>query len=117
MILLFVLIYFIILIIIEFIFIIRKVPNKQYIEYKKIDNKEIVKENLYYNTTDKDVEIDNYIGQFYILNHYGFYINNNHWNILPENYLYNFIIPVKIKIIKINNNIEYYSNLEIEKKK
>lgn len=114
------LIYFIILIIIEFLHIIfSNKEDKELLKLHPIDKEDdIYKYNLLYNSSEEDVNINNYIGKFYLKNEYGFYINLNNWNLLETGILYNFLVPVNIKIIKIDTNIEYYidDNTEIIKK-
>ena len=60
-------------------------------------------------TLSKDIKLENYKGYFYTKNNYGFYIYNNIYNLLENNKLYEFYLPVNIEIINIkNNNINYY---------
>lgn len=109
------LIYFILLIIIEFIFIFTSGKHKSYIKIENIENIEnldIVKNKLKLENSEEDVDIKNYIGKFLVKNNYGFFINLDNWNLLENNKLYDFIIPVNIKILKIKKegNIEYFIN-------
>jgi hypothetical protein len=110
------LIYFIILIILEFFFICLSSNNKKKdvnIEnVKNLDKIDLNKEKLKKINSDDDVNINNYIGKFLLNNHYGFYISLNNWNLLEPNKLYEFRLPVNIKIVKIKHdkNIEYLIN-------
>ena len=109
MILIIIIIYFVILAIIEFLFIVfSKNEKKDYIKIDKFDkitqneiNETIRKHNLTINNSNEDVNINNYIGKFYLENEYGFYTNLNKKNLLESNVLYIFDIPVNIQIIKI----------------
>lgn len=124
MILLVVVIYFIILAVLEFIFILLSRNNKKnYInldnledlEDTKIDNV-IESNNLILNKSNNNVNISNYIGKFYLTSHYGFYINLDKFHLLESKKLYEFNIPVNIKLIKIDEKTDliYYCNIEIE---
>ena len=109
------LIYFIILIIIEFFFICSTSNKKESIIIENIENIEkidIKKHKLVKEKGENDLDIKNYVGKFVLLNQYGFYINLDNWNLLQPNKLYEFKVPVNIKIIKIKNNedIEYLLN-------
>ena len=107
------LIYFIILIIIEFFFICCNLNKKQNViieNIENIDKFDIKKNKLLKEKSDKDIDIKNYVGKFLILNQYGFYINLDNWNLLLPKKLYDFKIPVNIKIIRINEDIEYLLN-------
>lgn len=109
------LIYFILLIIIEFIFIFTSGKQKSYIKIENVENIEnldIVKNKLKLENSEEDVDIKNYIGKFLVKNNYGFFINLDNWNLLENNKLYDFTIPVNIKILKIKKegNIEYFIN-------
>ena len=110
------LIYFILLIIIEFYFICTsssyKKENVKIEDIKNLDKLDIKKNNLVKIISDNDVDIKNYVGKFLLYYEYGFYINLDNWNLLESKKLYEFKVPVNIKIIKINNNIsiEYLIN-------
>ena len=109
------LIYFILLIIIEFFFICSSSNKKESITIENIENIEkfdFKKNKLQKEKSEKDLNIKNFVGKFVLLNQYGFYINVNNWNILQPSKLYEFKVPVNIKIIKIKNNedIEYFLN-------
>lgn len=109
------LIYFILLIIIEFYFICSTSNKKQSIiveDIKNIDKFDIKKHKLVKEKSDNDLDIKNFVGKFVIYNYYGFYINLDNWNLLLPRKLYEFKIPVNIKIVKIKNNedIEYLLN-------
>jgi len=118
MILLLIVIYFVILAVLEFIFILLSRSNeKKYIKLNNLENlvdsdinNLISINNLIINKSCDNVDIKNYIGKFYLESEYGFYINLNHWNLLESKKLYQFDIPVNIKIIKINENTDiiYY---------
>ena len=112
------LIYFILLIIIEFFFICSTSNKKESIivenienieKFEKIDNK---KHQLQKEKSENDLDIKNFVGKFVLNNNYGFYINLDNWNLLQPKKLYEFKVPVNIKIIKIKNNedIEYLLN-------
>ena len=109
------LIYFILLIIIEFFFICSTSNKKESItienieKFEKIDTK---KHKLQKEKSENDIDIKNFVGKFVLLNQYGFYINLDNWNLLQPNKLYEFKVPVNIKIIKVKNNedIEYLLN-------
>ena len=119
MILVIIIIYFVILAVLEFLFIVfSKDEKKEYIKKDTFDNitqnkinEIIIKHNLTINNSNDDVNINNYIGKFYLENEYGFYSNLNKNNLLESNVLYEFDIPVNIEIIKIKNdkNIIYYT--------
>ena len=121
MILLVVVIYFIILAVIEFIFILMSRNNKknninlEAFEDIKIDNV-IESNNLILNKSNKNVNIPNYIGKFYLTSHYGFYTNLDKFHLLESKKLYEFNIPVNIKLVKIDEKTDlvYYCNIEIE---
>ena len=113
MIIIILVIYFIILIIIEFLTII--LSNNKKAKLVKLTNIDkfsdlINKYNLIQEKSIEDLDIKNYIGSFYVKNYNGFFINLDKWNLLESDILYNFSIPVNIKIIKIKNNenIEYF---------
>lgn len=124
MILLVVVIYFIILAVLEFIFILMSRNNKK--NYINLDNLEdledtklnnvIESNNLILNKSSDNVNISNYIGKFYLTSHYGFYTNLDKFHLLESKKLYEFNIPVNIKLIKIDEKIDliYYCNIEIE---
>lgn len=111
-----ILIYFIVLIFIEFLFIILSKSNKNAIyntieiEKENIDNNLFKKYNMISYSSNDNIDIKNFIGKLYIDNYYGFFINLNTWNLMKSNILYEFIYPVNIKIIKIHNDIpiKYY---------
>lgn len=124
MILLVVVIYFIILAVLEFIFILMSRNNKKnYInldnledlEDTKIDNV-IESNNLILNKSNNNINISNYIGKFYLTSYYGFYTNLDKFYLLESKKLYKFNIPVNIKLIKIDEKTDliYYCNIEIE---
>lgn len=110
MILLIVVIYFVILAILELIFILMgRNSKKKYIKLnnlEKLENTEInnviESNNLKINKSSDDINISNYIGKFYLESDYGFYINLDKWNLLESKKLYEFNVPVNIKLIKIN---------------
>lgn len=110
MILLIVVIYFVILAILELIFILMgRNSKKEYIKLnnlEKLENTEInnviESNNLKINKSSDDINISNYIGKFYLESDYGFYINLDKWNLLESKKLYEFNVPVNIKLIKIN---------------
>lgn len=109
------LIYFIILIIIEFFFICFSYNKKESIIIENLENIEKLdtkKYKLSKETSENDIDIKNYIGKFVLLNNYGFYINLDNWYLLDSKKIYEFKVPVNIKIIKIKNNenIEYLIN-------
>ena len=109
------LIYFILLIIIEFFFICSTLNKKESItveNIKNIENFDIKKHKLEKEKSENDIDIKNFVGKFLLLNQYGFYINLDNWNLLQPQKLYEFKVPVNIKIIKIKNNedIEYLFN-------
>ena len=115
MFLIIVLIYFILLILIEVYYLYKLKDPKVYIKVEdikdlnKFDNKI---HRLKDEKSDKDLNITNYIGKFVLKNYYGFFINLDKWNIIEKNKLYNFNIPVNIKILnfKNNENIKYLIN-------
>jgi DNA mismatch repair ATPase MutL len=86
-------------------------------EDKEKENKEKIKENQKV-VNYENIYIDNYIGKFLIKNSYGFFTNLDKWFFIEQDKLYDFIYPVNIKIVPINNSIEYYleDNSEILKK-
>lgn len=106
------LIYFILLIIIEFFFICSASNKKESITVENIDKFYIKKHKLQKEKSENDLDIKNFVGKFVLLNQYGFYINLDIWNLLQSKKLYEFKVPVNIKIIKIKNNedIEYLLN-------
>jgi len=119
------LIYFIILIFLEIIFIISsRYKNKTQELYNIIEkdedkdkdkDKEINKtidEEMILNTSKYDLDIKNYVGKFYIKNYYGFFINLDTWNLLKADKIYQFNVPVNIKILKLKekDDIKYYIN-------
>ena len=109
------LIYFILLIIIEFFFIYSSSNKKDNIiveNIENIDKFDIEKHKLQEKKSENDLDIKMFIGKFVTLNQYGFYINLNNWYLLQPQKLYEFKLPVNIKIIKIKNNesIKYLIN-------
>ena len=122
------LIYFIILIFLECIFIaLARNKNKStelfsIIENNKIDkdvNNEIneelyeeIKKDMRLETSSTDIDIKNYIGKLYIENYYGFFINLDTWNLIQSNKIYQFNVPVNIIILKLKekSDIRYYIN-------
>ena len=109
------LIYFILLIIIEFFFICSTSNKKESITIENIENIDkfdFKKYQLVKEKSENDVDIKNFVGKFVLYNNYGFYINLDNWNLLQSNKLYEFKVPVNIKIIKIKNSedIEYLFN-------
>jgi len=109
------LIYFILLIIIEFFFICSTSNKKKSITVENIERFEkfdIKKHKLQKEKSENDLDIKNFVGKFVLINHYGFYINLDNWNLLHSKKLYEFKVPVNIKIIKIKNeeDIEYLLN-------
>ena len=119
MILLIVVIYFVILAILELIFILMGNNNKK--EYIKLNNLEklenteinnvIESNNLKINKSSDDINIQSYIGKFYLESDYGFYTNLDKWYLLESKKLYEFNVPVNIKLIKINEKTDlvYFS--------
>lgn len=115
MILLILLIYFILLIFIELFCIYSISNNKKKIIVENCENLDdlfIKKKKLKKYISNDDINLDNYFGKLLIENKYGFYINDDNWNLLIPKKLYDFKVPVNIKVIKINNNedIEYFIN-------
>lgn len=115
MILLVIIIYFIILAVLEFIFILLSKNNdkKNYIKWNNLNslqenerNDYIKSNNLILNTCSNNVDIQNYIGKFYLESNYGFYINLDKWNLLESKKLYQFDMPVNIKIIKLDEQTD-----------
>lgn len=109
MILIILVIYFVILIIIEFLTIVLSNYNKkENIKISKIEKfSDLINiHNLKQELSNEDLDIKNYIGKFYVKNYNGFFINLENWDILEQDILYDFSIPVNIKIIKIKNNID-----------
>ena len=112
------LIYFILLIIIEFFFICSTTRKKESITVENIENIEkfekidTKKHKLQKEKSENDLDIKNFVGKLVLLNQYGFYTNLDNWNLLIPKKLYEFKVPVNIKIIKIKNNedIEYLLN-------
>ena len=121
MILLVIIIYFIILAVLEFIFILIGRNNKKnYIKLNDLKNLKdteindiIISNNLIFNQCNNNINISNYIGKFYLESDYGFYINLNKWYLLESKKLYEFIMPVNIKIVKIVEKLPltYYCNI------
>lgn len=112
-----IIIYVIVLVLIEFLSIKKfKNPYKSFIDKSyhniksNIDNLDLVESTILKN--EKQLKIDNYIGE--ILNHednYAFYILNNKWNIMKNDYMYNFKVPVCLILISKKQNelnIKYY---------
>ena len=108
-----------IIIIIEFIILLQNNKNNITTTTTNISNNNVlfniyneIPKNLLLKkkTSNKDIKLKNYIGYFYTENNNGFYIYNNVYNLLENNKLYEFYIPVNIEIINIknNNNINYY---------
>ena len=114
------LIYVVVLIIIEILFIINSKSENKIIRVSNIDKLntcDIKQNNLVQIYSNKDIEIKEYTGKFYLnSDNYGVFINVDQWNLLEINKLYNFTIPVNIKILIVNDKdpIEYY--IENEKK-
>lgn len=109
------LIYFILLILIEFSSILSTGRPRKNVNIENIDNIDQLDINIHklkYETSDLDINLKNYVGKFLIKNTYGFYINLNTWNLIEKNKLYEFLVPVNIIIIKIryDENIEYLIN-------
>lgn len=86
--------------------------KKEFIRIQNIDiNKlDLNKNNIKLQTSDSNLELNNYIGKFYLKSNYGFFVNIEKWNLLESGKLYNFTMPVNIKIIKLveTEPIEYY---------
>ena len=91
------------------------------IDYKINENENNLSiiDKLKKNKTTDEISIEDYIGLFYFENeneneneNYGFYIyneNENNYNLLEPNKIYNFNIPVLIKIFNIKNEkLIYY---------
>lgn len=110
MLFLMILIYFIILIIIEFFFIINSKKKDNFIEIENVHN--IDKLELKLKETNDNLFIENYKGKLLVKNNYGFFNYFSQWNMLEENKLYNFKLPVNINLIKVNDNelIQYLIN-------
>lgn len=109
------LIYFILLIIIEFFFICSTSNKKESIIIENVENIEkldIKKHKLVKEKSEDDIDIKNYVGKFLLYNQYGFYVNLDNWYLLQQKNMYEFKVPVNIKIIKLKNNedIEYLIN-------
>ena len=83
--------------------------NLEKLENTEIDNV-IKSNNLIMNKSNEDINISNYIGKFYLESDYGFYTNLDKWYLLESKKLYEFNVPVNIKLIKINEETElvYY---------
>lgn len=114
MILIILIIYFIILIIIEFTTIVlSNNKKKENIKVYKIEkfsdliNIYNLKQEI---SEEEDLDIKNYIGKFYTKTYNGYFINLENWDLLEQDILYDFLVPVNIKIVKIKNNIniEYF---------
>jgi hypothetical protein len=100
----------VLLIIIE-IYSVYSYNKKEFIKIQKIDiDKLDLDKNNIKLVTCNNLELNNYIGKFYLKNNYGFFINLEKWNLLESNKLYNFTVPVNIKIIQLieTQPIEYY---------
>lgn len=86
--------------------------KKEFIRIQNIDinNFDLDKNNIKLQTSDTNLELNNYIGKFYLKNNYGYFINIGKWNLLESGKLYNFTMPVNIKIIKLieTEPIQYY---------
>ena len=115
------LIYFIILIFLEFIYILLSKNNDKQFELFNIieqtidndnDNKKILMNNMTLIESNEDVDIKNFIGKIYLDNYYGFFINLDQWNLINAEKIYQFNAPVNIKILKlkVKENIKYYIN-------
>ena len=138
------LIYFIILIFLEIIFIISsRYKNKSTELFSIIENKNVSKpinkstdkdsnketdkntdtkldeeidekidEEMKLEISKDDLDIKNYIGKLYIKNYYGFFTNLDTWNLIKSNKIYQFNVPVNIKILKLRekDDIKYYIN-------
>tara|TARA_B110001450_G_C17552649_1_gene453320 strand:+ start:566 stop:952 length:387 start_codon:yes stop_codon:yes gene_type:complete len=120
------LIYLIILIFLEVIYILlSKNENKPYEFFNIISTKDDYdnnnNENINNNKkssnndmklieSDEDVNIKNFMGKIYLENCYGFFINLNEWNFISEKKIYQFNVPIEIKILKLKmkDKIQYY---------
>ena len=113
MILIILVIYFVILIIIEFLTIVlSNNKKKENIKISKIEKfSDLINiHNLKQEISEEDLDIKNYIGKFYVKTYNGVFINLENWDLLQQDILYYFLVPVNIKIVKIRNNvnIEYF---------
>lgn len=117
MFLLILLIYFTILIFLEIIFIISSRYKNKSLELFSIIEKDTeinktINEEMILNISKDDLDIKNYVGNFYVKNYYGFFINLDTWNLLKADKIYQFNVPVNIKILKLKekDDIKYYIN-------
>lgn len=120
------LIYLIILIFLEVIYILlSKNENKPYEFFNIIstkddydnnnneninNNKKSSNNDMKFIESDEDVNIKNFMGKIYLENCYGFFINLNEWNFISEKKIYQFNVPIEIKILKLKmkDKIQYY---------
>jgi hypothetical protein len=102
----------VLLIIIEIFSVCNFTNKKEFIRIQNIDidNLDLDKNNIKFQSLDTNLELNNYIGKFYLKNNYGYFINIKKWNLLESGKLYNFTMPVNIKIIKLieTEPIQYY---------
>lgn len=106
------LIYFVILIVIEVLFIIfSEDKNRPSFNIESFDDldKHIENNKLVLKESCTDINIKDFIGIIIIKNYYGFFVENQKWNLIQSNKQYHFNNPVDIIIIKINynENIKY----------
>ena len=99
-----ILIYFVILILLELYFIATSnQKQKKYVNILPSENiNESINKNLEYQISYNNINLENYIGKFYLNDNYGFYIIQDKWNLLECKKLYNFELPVKIIIHNLN---------------
>ena len=128
------LIYFIILLVIEFLFVILSNKNEKPIFTIENENEDNDKENKEYNRyiendndneevnikevlkivndnnklkqiiSYDDVDIKNYVGKFRLNNGSGFFINLDKWYLFKNSKTYNFNMPVNILIINVKSD-------------
>ena len=86
------LVYFVLLILIEFFYLYKLKEDKFYIkieEIKDIENFDYKIHELKNESSSKDLDIKKYIGKFLLKNYnYGFFITLDKWNLLKKNKLY-----------------------------
>lgn len=107
------LIYFVILIVIEVLFLIfsedKNRPSFNIESFNDLD-KHIENNKLVLKESSSDINIKDFTGIIIIKNYYGFFVENKKWNLIQSNKQYNFNNPVDITIIKTNfyENIKYF---------
>lgn len=74
------------------------------------NNKKSSNNDMKFIESDEDVNIKNFMGKIYLENCYGFFINLNEWNFISEKKIYQFNVPIEIKILKLKmkDKIQYY---------